>query len=194
MSNDDRFEWGPDDHIGRMIRKIPYDKPSPDLVHRIMAPRKPIQPHIARRVLSWLIKPVHIRLSPALVMGIVCIFMLPAMYFITSKPTGPVVAEKSMNTASKVPVVFYYDEQGVRSVSLMGSFNNWNPTKHELKWNPDIQQWTLQLYLMPGKYDYVFLVNGERVSADPSADLIHRDDFGNRNSVLFVGGKNDSQI
>ena len=104
------------------------------------------------------------------------------------------MVEKSVTTADKVPVVFYYNEQGVRSVSLMGSFNNWNPAEHELTWNPEMNQWSLQLYLKPGKYDYVFLVNGERVSADPRADLIHRDDFGNRNSVLFVGGKNDSQI
>ena len=54
--------------------------------------------------------------------------------------------------------------------------------------------WSLELSLPEGRYEYGFLVDGQRVIPDPRA-LIHQDDgFGNRNSVLILRNKNGEKV
>lgn len=194
MKKHDVNSWGPDDKLGQMIGKIPYPEPRSDLVGRIMAPLDPVKPGFGHRLLGWFREPMTFTMSRALTALAMLLVLLPAGYvgyhFYGTQDQDP----GGIDHAAVFPVVFYYKGQEAQSVAVMGSFNNWNPKGHELVWNSENGHWALQLNLPAGKHDYVFLVNGQKVYQDPHADLIQKDEFGNRNSVLFVKGQNGVQI
>lgn len=59
-------------------------------------------------------------------------------------------------------VVFRFDSRRApraRSVALVGSFNRWDTAVHRLTLGPD-QWWTISLTLAPGRYPYLFIVDG----------------------------------
>ena len=59
-------------------------------------------------------------------------------------------------------VVFRFDGRRMPracSVALVGSFNRWDTSVHQLTLQPD-GWWTISLTLAPGKYPYLFIVDG----------------------------------
>jgi hypothetical protein len=77
-------------------------------------------------------------------------------------------------------VIFRLADPGASRVTLMGDFNNWNPTMDSMVRRGGY--WEVRLYLVPGRYRYAFVVDGE-ASADP--DNPNRDDAGN-SFFIFV--------
>lgn len=66
-------------------------------------------------------------------------------------------------------VVLQIADQGYQQVALAGSFNNWNAQSHFCK--PTAQGWQCTLQLMPGKYTYKLVVDGEHWMLDPDAEV-----------------------
>lgn len=64
-------------------------------------------------------------------------------------------------------VSFFYQAPGARHVSLVGDFNEWNPTANPMGPSPD-GGWTVSLELTHGYHQYLFLVDGRPV-LDPNA-------------------------
>lgn len=190
MKEHDQYRWGPDDELGRRIADVPYPASTPDLTKRIMAPLKPLSPSLGRQLLMWFNEPFIIRVSPALALLLCVAMMIPGTFMAVFFHGGKTLNTSGAEQAIRVPVLFQYGDKTARSVAVIGSFNDWNPKGHELVWQPELEQWTLKIDLTPGKYDYVFLVNGKKVAPDPTADVIHADDFGNRNSVIYIKGNN----
>jgi hypothetical protein len=73
-------------------------------------------------------------------------------------------------------------------VTLVGSFNQWNPTATPLVRDPASGKWIVSLRLPPGRHVYAFVVDGD-VTADPAAPRAADDDFGSANSVVLVSGR-----
>lgn len=190
MNKKEITRWEPHDELGRHIGKVPYEEPSPDLVRRIMASLKPIEPGPVRRLFHWFKAPMDLRISHAAASILVLLLLLPYGYDIYRTYVRPEQDSVSHAHSVKIPVAFYYTGKEARSVAVMGSFNRWNPDGYELRRHSETGQWSLTIDLPPGKHDYVFIVNGDTLSQDPSADLIVEDDFGQKNSVLFVKGRN----
>jgi 1,4-alpha-glucan branching enzyme len=71
-----------------------------------------------------------------------------------------------------------------RTVSLVGDFNNWEPTAHPMTQMPD-RSWLLQVELKHGHHRYAFLVDGA-ITLDPRAQGITRNDKGERVSLVPV--------
>jgi 1,4-alpha-glucan branching enzyme len=69
-------------------------------------------------------------------------------------------------------------------VSVAGDFNDWNLTKHPLKKDKK-GVWKISLNLLPGTYQYRFLVDGEWQS-DPSCTDCIENPFGTSNCVKKV--------
>lgn len=69
-----------------------------------------------------------------------------------------------------------------RQVDVVGSWNNWQPTPMT---RADGTFFTV-LHLPPGRYEYMFRVDGERWVQDPGAPLSRDDGFGRRNSILEI--------
>jgi 1,4-alpha-glucan branching enzyme len=76
-------------------------------------------------------------------------------------------------------------QPGARVVQAAGDFNGWNPSRTPLEQTAD-GAWTVTLPLEPGRYEYQFVVDGERWIGDPFAVEQSNDGFGSRNAVLDV--------
>lgn len=190
MNKKDIHHRPPHDELGRHIGKVPYEEPAPDLVRRIMASLKPVRPGPIQRLLRWFKAPLDLKISRAAASIIVLLLLLPYGYDLYRTNRNRQQEAVANGRSMKIPVVFYYSGKEAKSVAVVGSFNRWNSKGYELRRHPETGQWSLAVDLPPGKHDYVFIVNGDQVYQDPAADLIVEDDFGQRNSVLFVKGSN----
>ncbi len=70
------------------------------------------------------------------------------------------------------------------SVTVAGDFNGWAPARHALHDQDGNGVWTITLDLPSGRYEYMFVVDGETWIADPMAQGYSPDSFGGRNAVL----------
>jgi anti-sigma factor RsiW len=86
---------------------------------------------------------------------------------------------------AKVFVRLVFVQPDARSVSVAGDFNGWNPAQTKLE-RADGGMWTVTLPLRPGRYEYMFVVDGKHWIADPLATEDTGDGFGSQNAVLDV--------
>lgn len=73
-------------------------------------------------------------------------------------------------------------------VTLVGSFNRWNPVATPLERDPASGRWMVSIRLPAGRHVYAFVVDGD-VTADPAAPRAADADFGAPNSVVLVSGR-----
>jgi hypothetical protein len=98
----------------------------------------------------------------------------------------------SFGGTSKAPggIEFTYDDPAAYSVSLAGSFNNW-----DMRANPMTKDaegtWRVVVALAPGKHEYKFVVNGSDWLADPDNPKIVGD-YGN--SEIEITSEGDPVI
>jgi len=88
-------------------------------------------------------------------------------------------------------VTFRYKPQPgeqVDRVGVVGSFNGWDVLADPMNAQEDGTFWT-KVGLIPGTYEYKFVLNGERWIADPGADEAISDGYWGHNSILHVKGK-----
>ncbi len=84
----------------------------------------------------------------------------------------------------EVTVRFVLTAPEANTVSLVGDFNNWKPTKLVLKDRKD-GRWEITVKLKKGKvYTYNFLINGKQWIIDPNSYAIVDDGFGGKSSLL----------
>ncbi|HTE44466.1 MAG TPA: isoamylase early set domain-containing protein [Gemmatimonadaceae bacterium] len=98
---------------------------------------------------------------------------------------GVPMEQASLTGASKVR--FALIAPSAVHVSIVGDFNQWNPSALPLRRLADGRTWEVQVPLPPGRYTYAFVVDG-RISRDPIAPEAANDDFGVANSVVLVKG------
>jgi 1,4-alpha-glucan branching enzyme len=67
---------------------------------------------------------------------------------------------------------------------LVGSFNNWHPTKHPMAKRND-GSFRKKLTLEPGRYEYKFIVDGIWLN-DMEAEENIMNSYGTMNSVVYV--------
>lgn len=99
---------------------------------------------------------------------------------------------KPTEAASKPnPTVFSCRADEARAVSLVGTFNDWNPDATPMSRNA-AGEWTVTLELAPGRYEYKFVVDcqwccepGCDDASFSSADCVENP-FGSRNRLIEV--------
>lgn len=91
--------------------------------------------------------------------------------------------ERSIAPAS--PIQFSLKDDLFNEVFVVGEFNNWRKNKNYQLKKTDQQTWGIALPLQRGTYRYKFIVD-DRWVHDSSNSLVENDDFGGRNSILFV--------
>jgi glycosidase len=77
-------------------------------------------------------------------------------------------------------------EQKLNSVSVAGTFNNWNKDANPMQISSDGRTWTTSIKLGLGKHQYKFIKNGDQWITDPKATKNEDDGGGNINSILFI--------
>jgi 1,4-alpha-glucan branching enzyme len=101
----------------------------------------------------------------------------------------PRTARNKSSAASLSParsVLLIFNDPGASSVCVAGSFNDWHPTDAPLARQPD-GSWVKDLLLPPGRYEYLFVVDGQW-RPDTAAAEQAGNPFGGYNSVLHVPG------
>jgi 1,4-alpha-glucan branching enzyme len=81
-------------------------------------------------------------------------------------------------------VSFELVKPGAKCVYVAGSFNEWKPESAPLVPRDD-GRWVGDLTIKPGKYEYLFVVDGQWMP-DPNAKESVQNPFGGRNSVIGV--------
>lgn len=106
------------------------------------------------------------------------------------------LAEMGSNIGEENQVTFALHAPGKKSVSVIGSFNDWNPDAVPMTADAD-GTWSATIKLEPGTYYYQYLIDGEMPLADPySKDVLWQDGEGNETwrpercfSVIEVGAE-----
>jgi 1,4-alpha-glucan branching enzyme len=84
-------------------------------------------------------------------------------------------------------VHFTIHAPGARQVSLAGTFNRWDQNVNLLTGPGPDGNWRLGLPLAPGRYEYLYVIDGKKWLPDPAAPSVD-DGLGGRNSVIVVPG------
>ncbi|NOY53953.1 MAG: AAA family ATPase [Deltaproteobacteria bacterium] len=80
-------------------------------------------------------------------------------------------------------ILFSLDAPNVKSLKLVGDFNNWTPDKNSELEKGEAGRWEKTLSLPPGRYHYKFIADGE-----------WREDSGNPNYIINDFGGIDSVV
>ena len=76
------------------------------------------------------------------------------------------------------------------TVAIAGDFNSWNPGDNLLEDADGDGIWTATLKLKPGRYEYMFVLDGKKWVPDPNALRYVKDGFGNKNAILEINNCN----
>jgi hypothetical protein len=79
-----------------------------------------------------------------------------------------------------------------RTVSVAGSFNRWDPSSHPLAGPDRSGRWAATLRLPPGRYEYLFVIDGETWIPDPETPSVDNG-LGGRNSIVTITGGDDGE-
>ncbi len=96
----------------------------------------------------------------------------------------PTVLSRTKPVRAGEPVSLRVRAPGAQTVAVVGDFNGWDPRVHRLVAQPD-GWWTIDLVLLPGRYQYGFWIDGELVPPGEDAATVP-DGFGGRNGLLEV--------
>ncbi len=94
-------------------------------------------------------------------------------------PPSPYSAKRNLHHAN-----FYYLAPKAQEVTVVGDFNDWNPTASPMRRMPD-GRWMASLELPHGYHQYLFLVDGQPV-LDSKASGIARNDRNERVSLVAI--------
>ncbi len=88
--------------------------------------------------------------------------------------------------SAKVQFSLKLNDAKIHTVAIAGDFNSWSPGDNLLE-DPDGDGiWTGTLKLKPGRYEYMFVMDGEKWLPDPNALRYVKDGFGNNNAILEI--------
>jgi S-formylglutathione hydrolase FrmB len=89
----------------------------------------------------------------------------------------------------KINFKYKSEDENIKKVHLVGSFNNWNKSDIPMKYNLKNKSWETFLNLSPGDYLYKFLLNGEDWIHDPYGERFVQNDVGTLDSIKLVKPK-----
>lgn len=85
-------------------------------------------------------------------------------------------------------VVFRLEAPGAKRVQLAGRFNDWNPTRGDMRQDPISGTWSIRVRIPTGAYQYRYVVDGEWIE-DPANEQHEFSETGFRNSLVLIGGE-----
>ncbi|MFQ5796828.1 MAG: zf-HC2 domain-containing protein [Candidatus Bipolaricaulia bacterium] len=88
--------------------------------------------------------------------------------------------------ATSKEILFAYHTPQAEAVYLVGSFNGWQVEVTPMERGRE-GIWTVTVALEPGRYEYMFIVDGEWVT-DPNAPRTADSGFGVKNGIINVAG------
>ena len=140
------------------------------LTQALPAPQRP--PRVATRLLRM----SALAAAACLLMGV---------GFWAGRAGTPAVAPPAVVAEKDVLVRLVLLDPRAREVTVVGDFNDWDPRRTPLQ-KGESGVFHVTLPLRPGRYHYMYVVDGRDWRADPFAAENSLDGFGARNSVIDV--------
>lgn len=191
-----RREWLNLEVVVAEAGRLPRIAPSPHFRARVLAALEPDSKSILDRFVGWLTAPRTLQwnLGGAMAVASVAILavagllrLVPAQIVevpLSRPPAQMVSLEQAPAPTTYVRLVLVQPD--AKSVSVAGDFNGWNPSHMRME-RSDAGVWTTTIRLKPGRYQYMFVIDGKQWLADPLATEDTGDGFGSQNAVLEVG-------
>jgi len=153
---------------------------APSVAERVMAAIARPAPTRSRRLVHWLLTPraVVLRMRPAWSLAFAAAILMLLMLPLPEPGVDVREGEGIAQFVARFP--------GARSVAVVGSFNDWRPESLPLEDSDHDGVWGATVVLPAGAHEYMFVVDGERWIADPSAERFVEDDYGRENSLVIV--------
>jgi len=190
-----RRRWLNLEMVAAEAARLPKLAPSVQFLNRLKAQVLPSSPSRWSRLCKAVTTQRTLEWNLAGAMAAACVAVIAVVGLLRLAPERIVevpVAVSPVQTASFAPasapqvfVRFVLVQPDARSVSVAGDFNGWNPAQTKLE-RADGGVWTVMIPLKPGRYEYMFVVNGKQWIADPLAAEDAGDGFGSQNAVLDV--------
>jgi hypothetical protein len=172
--------------VGRLPRPV---LPA-GFVARVMQRIEPPPSPWRRLLASFRIPQRHFEWNPASALAAACLaFVLGGLaanfWAPATRSRDAAIANDASTPPSIVLVRLVVVRPGARTVQAAGDFNGWNPSRTPLE---EISNgaWAVTIPLEPGRYEYMYVVDGQQWIADPFAVEQNDDGFGSRNAVLEV--------
>ena len=109
-----------------------------------------------------------------------------AFTFIFNTPDTSPICSAEVQFSLKI------NDNKAHTVAIAGDFNGWNPQTDILEDPEGDGIWTGTLNLEPGRYEYMFVMDGEKWFPDPNALRYVKDGFGNKNAILEINNCNST--
>jgi len=116
-----------------------------------------------------------------LVVGIIAFFV--GKFYGQREREEELFEEKS--SVPKKSVVFEYQNKNAKKVVLTGDFNNWDISSDQM-FDLGDGNWSITMFLEPGRYEYKYVVDDTEWIADPNAKEFVDDGYGGKRSVVIV--------
>ena len=159
------------------VRRLPL---SPSFTEEVLACLPERRSSLWARVWGTLWAPRAFRgnLASALAVGLVLVVTPLVWRALPGQRPGPHPAATVIRFTLHAP--------GAERVSLVGDFNGWRSDEILLSDTTGHGYFSGALPLKPGRYAYMFVIDGTKWVTDPEAER-HRDDgFGNSNAVVTI--------
>jgi hypothetical protein len=168
---------------------LPQVSAPPNLTQNIMAKISQKEIQIQSSWIDLLKRQISFpRLSFRLVgsAAIAALIVFFAFTFIFNKPNTSLICSAEVQFSLKI------SDGQAHTVAIAGDFNGWNPQANLLEDSEGDGIWTGTLKLEPGRYEYMFVLDGEKWFPDPNALRYVKDGFGNKNAILEVNNCNST--
>jgi hypothetical protein len=116
----------------------------------------------------------------------VALIVFFAFTFIFNTPDTSLICSAEVQFSLKI------NNGKAHTVAIAGDFNGWNPQANILEDPEGDGIWTGTLKLEPGRYEYMFVLDGEKWLPDPNALRYVKDGFGNKNAILEINSCNST--
>jgi hypothetical protein len=120
------------------------------------------------------------RLLGAAAVTVTIVIVFFAFSFIFNTPNTSSICSAEVQFSLKL------NNNKTHTVAIAGDFNSWNPGDNLLEDADGDGIWTGTLKLEPGRYEYMFVLDGKNWVPDPNALRYVKDGFGNKNAILEI--------
>lgn len=168
-------------------QRMPRLTPSRTFAARVRQQVTSLRPSLVERFAHWLVAPRALQWNWAGAMAGVLVILVVgwalSLTLLDRSSLSSMTAKGRQEPKVFVRLVFL--EPQAESVTVVGDFNGWNAARTPLR-RTEGGVWTTTVTLEPGRYEYMFLVDGKQWTTDPLAREGTDDGFGFRNAVLDV--------
>lgn len=172
----------------RLIKSLPEISTSPDFTEKLMSKISQIEEEERERIIpAWQVSLKNLWSTPRYRYGLTAALTAAVFYFFAfTFLFHPSVLPGQRETLAQVEVTFTISGIKANQIAVAGDFNGWNTSANQLE-DPDGDGiWTGKMYLKPGRYEYMLVVDDGKWVTDPNAKVYADDGFGSRNAVLFI--------